>query len=94
MKNVEETCCATTCCTDGCYSHNCAKNCKQHAEATDAVAITALMSVASLSVIVSLQLKLGASFQIYELLKTQKQARCIVIRSNYFRLKNKQVFFR
>ena len=47
MKNVEETCCATTCCTDGCYSHNCAKNCKQHAEATDAVAITALMSVAS-----------------------------------------------
>ena len=70
MKNVEETCCATTCCTDGCYSHNCAKNCKQHAEATDAVAITALMSVASQSVIVSLWLKLGGSFQIYESLIT------------------------
>ena len=47
MKNVEETCCATTCCADGCCSDNCAENRKQHAAATDAVAITALMSVAS-----------------------------------------------
>ena len=94
MKNVEETCCATTCCTDGCYSHNCAKNCKQHAEATDAVAITALMSVASQPVIVSIWLKIGDSFQIYESLKKQKQVRCALMRSNCFRLKNKQVFFR
>ena len=43
---------------------------KQHAAATDAVAITALMSVASKPVIISLRLKLGDSFQIYESLKT------------------------
>ena len=42
---------------------------KQHAAATDAVAITALMSVANYPVIVSLWLKLGSSFQIYESLK-------------------------
>ena len=43
---------------------------KPHAVATDAVAITALMSVANYPVIVSLWLKLGSSFQIYESLKT------------------------
>ena len=45
----------------------------QHAAATDAVAITAMMSVASQSVIVSLWLKLGSTFQEYESLKIQKQ---------------------
>ena len=42
---------------------------KPHAAATDAAAITALMSVASQPVIVSLWLKLGSSFQIFESLK-------------------------
>ena len=42
---------------------------KQHAAATDAVAITALMSVASHPVIVSLKLRLGSSFQITESLE-------------------------
>ena len=45
---------------------------KQHAAATDAVAITALMSVASQPVIVSLWLKLGSSFQIFGSLKIKK----------------------
>ena len=47
---------------------------KQHAAATDAVAITALMSVASQLVIVSLWLKLGSGVPVYESLKIQKQA--------------------
>ena len=42
---------------------------KPHAVATDAVATTALMSVASQPVIVSLWLKLGSSFQIFESMK-------------------------
>ena len=42
---------------------------KPHAAATDAVAITALMSVASHPVIVSLKLRLGSSFQITESLE-------------------------
>ena len=46
---------------------------QQHAAATDAVAITAMMSVASQPVIVSLWLKLGSTFQLYEALKIQKQ---------------------
>ena len=42
---------------------------KPHAVAMDAVAITALMSVASHPVIVSLKLRLGSSFQITESLE-------------------------
>ena len=46
---------------------------KHHASATSAVAITALMSVVSSPVIVSLWLKLSSSIQLYESLKISIQ---------------------